>query len=115
MTYASNHVCAVRGSTVNISCTFTHPSDQRVTSRFWFIKEFKDLTSVPEYSGRVESICDDNNKCTLTIRNLTESDSADYKFRFTTDKDKWIGQPGVSLTVTGKVFFCVVMTPVFST
>lgn len=80
-----------------------------VNSTFWFREEFKDLKSVPEYSGRVESNCDNNNKCTLIIRNLTESDSAVYKFRITSniETENWFGKPGVTLTVTGNVFFLI--------
>lgn len=68
---------------------------------------------VPEYSGRVENICDDElNRCTLIIKNLTESDSAVYMFRFTTDVQdgRYSGKPGVSLRVLGNVFFCIFMT-----
>uniref|UniRef100_H3BXM2 Ig-like domain-containing protein n=1 Tax=Tetraodon nigroviridis TaxID=99883 RepID=H3BXM2_TETNG len=100
VTYTYRHICAVRGSTVSISCTYTYPPGLRVTSTFWVRKD--NLKSEPEYSGRVESVCDNNNECTLIIRDLTESDSGVYKFRITTniETEKWTGEPGVSLTVT---------------
>lgn len=110
MKYTNGHIFAVKGSTVNISCTYSYPQNPKVTDKFWFLKEsfpnFENLKSDPQYSGRVENICDDEiNRCTLIIRNLTESDSTVYMFRFTTDKEagKYFGQPGVTLSVSGNV------------
>ncbi|XP_070845573.1 B-cell receptor CD22-like [Chaetodon trifascialis] len=53
------------------------------------------------YAGRVEYHLQDN-KCTLRITDLNESDSAVYKFRFTTNQDRgqYTGLPGVTLSVT---------------
>ncbi|XP_075939068.1 uncharacterized protein LOC142940066 [Anarhichas minor] len=41
--------------------------------------------------------------CTLIITDLRESDSAEYKFKFTTNQpdEKYTGSPGVTLSVTG--------------
>ncbi|XP_029706660.1 hemicentin-2-like isoform X3 [Takifugu rubripes] len=104
--YTNGHIFAVKGSTVNISCTYIYPWYHKVTDKFWFLKKripnFENLMSIPEYSGRVENICDDKiNRCTLIIRNLTESDSTVYMFRFITDQDgKYYGKTGVSLRVS---------------
>ncbi|XP_033985905.1 hemicentin-2-like [Trematomus bernacchii] len=71
---------------------------------FWFTKqkdgEPVDVTTESEYAGRVENLCE-NNICTLRIRNLRESDSADYKFRIETNQadGKYNGSPGVTLSV----------------
>ncbi|XP_062244215.1 B-cell receptor CD22-like isoform X5 [Platichthys flesus] len=110
VSYTSTEICAFRGSTVNINCTYTYPSrlnhlDTTVQKTFWFIKEsngiYVDLRTDPEYSGRVENLCG-NNKCTLRISNLRESDSAVYKFRFTTNQPggSFTGSAGVTLSVT---------------
>ncbi|XP_037620241.1 B-cell receptor CD22-like isoform X2 [Sebastes umbrosus] len=55
-----------------------------------------------EYSGRVNNSCNEK-ICTLRITNLTESDSAEYKFRFITNQPdgKYAGEPGVTVSVTG--------------
>ncbi|CAB1438388.1 unnamed protein product [Pleuronectes platessa] len=84
VSYTSTEICAFRGSTVDITCTYTYPS-----------------RTDPEYSGRVENLCG-NNKCTLRISNLRESDSAVYKFRFTTNQPtgSLTGSAGVTLSVT---------------
>ncbi|KAM9363780.1 uncharacterized protein ABDE67_019812 [Symphorus nematophorus] len=107
VTYSSTEICAFKGSTVDISCTFTYPStvnylDTKVETTFWFKgDEVVDLKSDPEYSGRVQFICG-NNDCTLRITDLRESDSAEYKFRFTTNQEggSYAGSPGVTLSVT---------------
>ncbi|KAG7513908.1 B-cell receptor CD22-like [Solea senegalensis] len=108
--YTSTEICGFIGSTVDISCTYTYPRrvgdrDTTVQESFWFIREsdgiHADLKSDPDYSGRVEYVCD-NNRCTLTIKDLRESDAALYKFRFITNQPRgsFTGSPGVTLSVT---------------
>ncbi|XP_067441969.1 uncharacterized protein [Thunnus thynnus] len=110
VTYTSTWICALKGSTVNIRCTYRYPSrvndnDYTVEETFWFTKEsngvYVDLRTDPEYAGRVH-YHSDKNDCTLTITDLRESDSAEYKFRFITNQPggRVIGSPGVTLTVT---------------
>ena len=114
VTYTSTQICALKGSTVDINCTYRYPSrindhDTEVGRTFWFTKEsngvYVDLRTDPEYSGRVQYHCDKNN-CTLRITDLRESDSAQYKFRFITNQPggRFTGSPGVTLTVTGNIF-----------
>ncbi|XP_042337587.1 sialoadhesin-like, partial [Plectropomus leopardus] len=107
VTYTSTQICALKGSTVTISCSYKHPAreggiDVKVEKTFWFTErrgdEYIDLKTVSEYSNRVQDHCEKND-CTLTIRNLRESDSAEYYFRFITNKDKYYDQPGVTLSV----------------
>uniref|UniRef100_A0A8C4DWH1 B-cell receptor CD22 n=1 Tax=Dicentrarchus labrax TaxID=13489 RepID=A0A8C4DWH1_DICLA len=111
VTYTSTGICALKGSTVDISCTYRYPSrmtdrDTTVEETFWFIhsqgEEPVDLRTRSEYSGRVQYICGNNN-CTLRIIDLRESDSAEYKFRFITNQPggEYTGLPGVTLSVTG--------------
>ncbi|XP_042246646.1 uncharacterized protein LOC121882447 [Thunnus maccoyii] len=87
--YSSTQICAFKGSTVFISCTYRYPSridnlDTTVDKTLWFTKmngdQYVDLKETLEYAGRVQYHCD-KNYCTLTIRDLRESDSAEYKFR----------------------------------
>ncbi|XP_026159990.1 sialoadhesin-like isoform X1 [Mastacembelus armatus] len=106
VTYTATDICAIKGSTVNIRCTYTYPSNVRVQETFWFTKGTNtdpvDLKTQSEYSGRVQYQCEDKT-CTLTIRDLRETDSAQYKFRFITNQPggDLTGSPGVTLTVTG--------------
>ncbi|KAL7404669.1 hypothetical protein ABVT39_017816 [Epinephelus coioides] len=112
VTYTSTEICAVKGSTVEIHCRYTYPSSTTghhatVEKTFWFTKvngrDPVDLTTDPQYSGRVQYDCDKiRNYCTLRITDLRESDSAEYKFRFTTNQPNvYAGEPGVTLSVTG--------------
>ncbi|XP_045887381.1 B-cell receptor CD22-like [Micropterus dolomieu] len=110
VTYNPTQICALKGSTVDIKCTYTYPSslnnhDTKVQETFWFTKEsnnvYVDLKTDSKYSGRVEYICQ-NKRCTLRITDLRESDSAEYKFRFITNQPggTYTGLPGVTLSVT---------------
>ncbi|XP_042069693.1 uncharacterized protein LOC102296053 [Haplochromis burtoni] len=115
VTYTSTQVCAFKGATAEIRCTFRYPStingiNTEVVKKFWFIRDKNnepvDLKTESEYKNHVEYQCKNNN-CTLRITDLTESDSAEYKFRFITNdpRGKYSGVPGVTLTVTDKIIF----------
>uniref|UniRef100_UPI001447DDFA sialic acid-binding Ig-like lectin 14 n=1 Tax=Epinephelus lanceolatus TaxID=310571 RepID=UPI001447DDFA len=109
VTYTPPQICALKGSTVIIHCSYTYPSTiypvNPAEKRFWYTKEsngvYVDLRMDPEYSGRVQYHCG-NNLCTLTITDLRESDSAEYYFRFLTSQPdgRYTGVPGVTLSVT---------------
>uniref|UniRef100_A0A8C4GSP1 B-cell receptor CD22 n=1 Tax=Dicentrarchus labrax TaxID=13489 RepID=A0A8C4GSP1_DICLA len=109
--YTSSSICASKGSTVDISCTYKYPSVKNpaakvvVDKTMWFrvnSYETVDVRKDPEYSGRVQYICG-NNDCTLRITDLRERDSAEYQFRFITNQTRgsYTGSPGVTLSVTG--------------
>uniref|UniRef100_A0A665VTX1 B-cell receptor CD22 n=1 Tax=Echeneis naucrates TaxID=173247 RepID=A0A665VTX1_ECHNA len=102
-------ICAFKGSTVEINCNYRYPSringqQTKVEQTVWFtkgkIKDPVDLKTDSDYSGRVQYDCGQND-CTLRITDLRESDSAEYKFRFTTNQPggKYTGSPGVTLSV----------------
>ncbi|XP_073330598.1 sialoadhesin-like [Pagrus major] len=110
VTYSSTEICALKGSTVEINCTYTYPSridggDTEVKETFWFTKlsgnQPVDLSTDSDYQGRVEYSCYEKS-CTLRITDLRESDSAEYKFRFITNQPagRYTGSPGVTLRVT---------------
>ncbi|XP_045899008.1 B-cell receptor CD22-like, partial [Micropterus dolomieu] len=110
VTYTSTQICALKGSTVEISCTYTYPSrrngrDTIVQETFWFTQMNRyvpvDLRKDSRYTGRLQYSCS-NNICTLRITDLRESDSAQYKFMFITNQPdgRFTGSPGVTLSVT---------------
>ncbi|XP_039469951.1 B-cell receptor CD22-like isoform X2 [Oreochromis aureus] len=116
VTYTSTQICAVKGSTVEIKCSYTYPSwiygqtyktyqTTKVQMELWFTKGTNhnpvDLKSDSDYTGRVEYRSNQKD-CTLRITELRESDSAVYKFRFITNQQggSYTGSPGVTLTVT---------------
>lgn len=115
LSYSDYDICAVKGSTLNISSTYRLPREDTMQSFFWFIQsddnQYQKLEDVPQFSGRVSYGCS-GKTCTLTIRNLKESDSADFCFGFTTTNNPLLyrGEPGVSLIVTGKMFTALGVT-----
>ncbi|XP_037546481.1 B-cell receptor CD22-like [Nematolebias whitei] len=101
-------ICALKGSAVTINCSYEYPlqingKNTEVGETFWFIKQtnymYVDLKTDPTFSNRVQYHCV-NHVCQLSITDLRESDSAEYKFRFTTNYGKYTGLPGVTLSVT---------------
>ena len=116
VTYTLESVCALRGSSVDLSCSYTYPSVLTVNTTFWFTKWKtgegpQDLNLDPEYAGRVQYRGDKESEATLTITDLRETDTAVYKFRIITDTpgQKWKGEPGVTLSVTGTVILSVLL------
>ncbi|XP_045564916.1 B-cell receptor CD22-like isoform X2 [Salmo salar] len=104
VTYSTQSICALKGSTVKLSCSFRYPRGHKVTSTFWFTKmETEDIGLDPEYAGHVEYCGDKEKDCTLRITDLRERDSATYRFRLLTDQEggTYTGKLGVTLSVTG--------------
>ncbi|CAM4462933.1 unnamed protein product [Leuciscus chuanchicus] len=88
-------------------CTYTYPTGHQIEKVFWTkgpIKdvELLDLSNDPEYSQRLQYLGDKQQNCTVRLSHVTLKDSHMYYFRFITDKPdgRWIGAPGVTLTVT---------------
>ncbi|KAG9271761.1 hypothetical protein AMEX_G14728, partial [Astyanax mexicanus] len=107
VTYTPDSVCALEGSSVDLSCSYKHPGGLTVTESFWFIKSFwfineqhVDLREDDQYKGRVQY---HQTPCRMRITGLRVSDAQTYKFRFNTDDPdgKYFGSSGVRLSVTG--------------
>ncbi|XP_031612497.2 B-cell receptor CD22-like [Oreochromis aureus] len=113
VTYTVTHIYAVKGSTVDIQCTYTYPprknnQSTEVQKRLWYTKWNKnvpvDLITDPNYRDRVK-YCFHGNNCTLRITDLRESDSAKYMFRFETN------QPGGRFSGLNGVILCITDAP----
>ncbi|KAL1005542.1 hypothetical protein UPYG_G00060430 [Umbra pygmaea] len=106
VTYTPMSICALKGSTVNLSCSYKYPSGT-VTSTFWFTKcnnsLYINLMNDSDYTGRMNYSSNQMNTNTLTITDLRLNDSVIYWFRFKTNQTggKWTGKHGVTLSVTG--------------
>uniref|UniRef100_A0A673FS32 B-cell receptor CD22 n=1 Tax=Sinocyclocheilus rhinocerous TaxID=307959 RepID=A0A673FS32_9TELE len=107
--YIHPHICALKDSSVLMSCTYTYPTGLQIMNVFWTktnVKnaknEFPDLSKDPEYSQRLRYLGDKQQNCTIRLSHVTQKDEHKYYFRFTTDKDnvKWLGKQGLTLTVT---------------
>ncbi|XP_048051222.1 B-cell receptor CD22-like [Megalobrama amblycephala] len=110
VSYSPSHICALKDSSVIMSCTYTYPTGYQIMKVFWtkgaVIKgeEPPDLSNDPEYSQRLQYLGDKQQNCTIRLSHVTLKDSHVYYFRFITDKCQCIrgytGDPGVTLTVT---------------
>ncbi|XP_031417813.1 sialic acid-binding Ig-like lectin 12 [Clupea harengus] len=107
VSYAPQEVCVVAGSSIYVDCTYTYPQNLEVETTFWYRgcsidASPEDLSQDEQFKGRVEYLGDEINNCSLRIRDLRESDDAEYCFRFITDKwwGKWSGKPGVALSIS---------------
>ena len=107
VTYKSESTCAFVGSSVDMSCSYTYPSDLTITEVYWTKHNYTDpppLRDDPEYSNRIREGCNHEKKyCVLIINLLTKLDMGEYYCRITTSiKDQnRIGTPGIYLDVKG--------------
>ncbi|XP_062389862.1 sialoadhesin-like [Sardina pilchardus] len=106
VTYTSQSICALKGSSVELHSYYTYPQDHTVTKAFWFTTLVdgtgkEDLSRDEHYQGRLDYTENSKNSHTLTIRNLNLDDAKSYTFRFITDQTggKYSGAT-VELTVT---------------
>ncbi|XP_031144885.1 B-cell receptor CD22-like isoform X2 [Sander lucioperca] len=109
--YVRRRICALEGSSVNISSEYSHHS-WSIVNHFWNKGkqgDEQDAENLTEDAGRVE-FHDMKNYTILTINNLKKNDSAEYKFTLQRDNKEWkqSASPGVTLVVTG---LKVTMTP----
>ncbi|XP_067258723.1 B-cell receptor CD22-like [Chanodichthys erythropterus] len=106
VSYSPSHICALKNSSVIMSCTYTYPTGHQIKKVFWTKGPLQegveppDLSEDPEYSQRLQYLGDKQQNCTIRLSHVTLKDSHMYYFKFITNKDKWTGVPGVTLTVT---------------
>ncbi|XP_066516712.1 B-cell receptor CD22-like isoform X2 [Hoplias malabaricus] len=106
VTYNQQEICALKGSTVFMNGSYTHPDGLTVTEAFWIntVKgvEKPDLSKESDYSGRVEYFTDEQKHFSLKLSNVEKKDENVYYLRIKANPDfhKWLGKPGVNLKVT---------------
>ncbi|TRY86089.1 hypothetical protein DNTS_030178, partial [Danionella cerebrum] len=99
--YSSSSVCAVKGSTVKISCDVKYPPDQELETVFWTkqaLEEHPQLCS----EERVQCSRESKDRFSITLRDVREADKLIYYCRFITNAEggRYTGIPGVLLDVT---------------
>src|SRR4029434_5297750 len=105
VTYTPQSICAMRGSSVTMGCSYSYPNRVTVTETFWHEQgTMNDLSKRTKYKDRVKFLGNKENNCSMRMEGLTESDSGEYKFRIiTNDPDgKYSGSPGITLSVSSK-------------
>ncbi|XP_058601634.1 pregnancy-specific beta-1-glycoprotein 11-like isoform X1 [Onychostoma macrolepis] len=107
VSYSHSHICALKNSSVIMSCTYTYPTGYKIKKVFWTKGPVKgveppDLSEDPEYSQRLQYLGDKQQNCTIRLSHVTQKDAHMYYFRFITNVTDgvWLGKPGVTLTVT---------------
>ncbi|KAI4902844.1 hypothetical protein NFI96_026844 [Prochilodus magdalenae] len=105
--YNQQRVCALKGSTVFINGSFSHPEHLTGIKTFWtmnpdYVEEPTDMSEDPDYSDRVEYFTDEDKYFSLKLSEVTMSDEHHFCFRIKSsiEKQKWIGRPGIDLRVT---------------
>ncbi|XP_017308417.1 uncharacterized protein LOC108256268 isoform X2 [Ictalurus punctatus] len=115
--YPDNLICAVRGFSVSIPCSYyyysyptSNPSIQVIQKLWCSMNSNTDVCMNPPHVYNSSSITtsdfeyagDDKSNCTLLIHNVQFSYSGEYRFRFiTTDvpSGRFTGKPGPTLQV----------------
>ncbi|XP_076147342.1 B-cell receptor CD22-like isoform X2 [Alosa pseudoharengus] len=106
VTYSSNRICELTGSSVDILCTYKYPSDHRIKTKYWFNKQKsnnhpEDLLLNKEYRNHVQYLGKEDHNCTLRLKDIGVGHSGEYGFRFTTEQGEgYTGLPGVTIIVT---------------
>ncbi|XP_075905072.1 B-cell receptor CD22-like [Nelusetta ayraudi] len=100
VTYDVRNICATEGSSVNIYCSYS--SYYSVTSTFWFRGGQQwTSSSAAGFQDRVQVQETEQGRSRLRIDDLTKSDSAEYRFKFSNYLLIWGSDlPGTTLTVT---------------
>ncbi|KAM4531323.1 B-cell receptor CD22-like isoform 2-T2 [Odontesthes bonariensis] len=105
--YRQQHICAVRGSSVVIPCSFTYPDNELVKSVKWVHERHDifngpflyDSSSDPDRSPRFQYIGDKQHNCSLEILQVEHEDTGKFVFRFITTADKFSGTSGSTLKI----------------
>ncbi|XP_047664553.1 uncharacterized protein LOC125140230 [Tachysurus fulvidraco] len=109
--YPDKPICAVRGFSVSIKCSYYYPRGHQVIQKLWCSMNLNtDLCKNPPYvydsslntKSDFDFTGDDKSDCTLLIHNVQFNYSGVYRFRFITDVTggKLTGYPGATLQVT---------------
>ncbi|CAK6977149.1 uncharacterized protein LOC127354553, partial [Scomber scombrus] len=103
--YIRRRICALEGSSVDISAQYLYPHNEKPRSKFWYkIKRRgeEETVELTEDEDRMQYVDNINNQHILRINNLKKNDSAEYTFRLQKDDEVWKSNPlGVTLIVSG--------------
>ncbi|XP_060950763.1 uncharacterized protein LOC133027699 [Limanda limanda] len=100
--YVNRRICALQGSSVNISSEYSHPYYLQSETKLWYKNRRSDMEAGEELITNTSRIKFHGvmNSHILTIIKLNKNDSAEYIFRIGGDAGTWSAAPGVTLVVT---------------
>ncbi|KAL2087030.1 hypothetical protein ACEWY4_018089 [Coilia grayii] len=111
VTYNSQSICGLKGSSVVITILYTPPTNQTVSSVFWFSPKQRhhwwsedqpeDLLLDGDYMGRVKYTGTGGRSSTLTITDLRLGDSGVYHCLYVSNEGRYSDLTGVNITVAG--------------
>ncbi|XP_019906444.2 sialic acid-binding Ig-like lectin 12 isoform X2 [Esox lucius] len=111
--YQPNKICASKGSSVIIPCTYEYPNSNSLVEVMWsrgrahfydgpFI--YKENKAISNTSSKFEYIGKNDKNCSLKINHIEHTDSGEYAFRFlTTNNGMWTGRDGTKVTVSDTI------------
>ncbi|XP_063064783.1 B-cell receptor CD22-like [Engraulis encrasicolus] len=100
--YTPQSICVVKGSSVDLGCSYSYPNNVTVTETFWHRPDpVKDLSTTAEYANRVKYLGNKESNCSLRIEDLRENDAGEYQFRFLTSDPtgRMSGIAGVTIQI----------------
>ncbi|KAL2087032.1 hypothetical protein ACEWY4_018091 [Coilia grayii] len=111
VTYNSQNICGLKGWSVVMACSYTPPTNQTVSSVFWFSPKQRhhwwsedqpeDLLLDGDYMGRVKYTGTEGRSSALTITDLRLGDSGVYHCLYVSNEGRYSDLTGVNITVTG--------------
>ncbi|XP_039470033.1 uncharacterized protein LOC116311931 isoform X2 [Oreochromis aureus] len=101
LNYVHSRICALEGSSVNISSKYSHPDYEQIQSKCWY-KVKREAEQLTEDADHVEYDDSMKNQHILRLKKLKRDDSAEYRFTITTEYEEVTQSdfPGVTLIVT---------------
>uniref|UniRef100_A0A3P9KHZ0 Ig-like domain-containing protein n=1 Tax=Oryzias latipes TaxID=8090 RepID=A0A3P9KHZ0_ORYLA len=103
VTCFQKRICALKGSSLNIYCKYSHPHDQPPKSKLWFKinRNINQEEQLKEKNNKV-TFYESPNQANLTFKKLSKSDSGEYVFRIERNSREWKEAtfPEVTLIVT---------------
>ncbi|XP_039857962.1 uncharacterized protein LOC120715097 isoform X2 [Simochromis diagramma] len=106
LNYVHSRICALEGSSVNISSKYSYPDYEQIQSKCWYkVKgnaEEDVRRNLTEDADHVEYDDSMKNQHILRLKKLKRDDSAEYRFTITAENEevKQFDFPGVTLIVT---------------
>uniref|UniRef100_A0A3P9HHY3 Ig-like domain-containing protein n=1 Tax=Oryzias latipes TaxID=8090 RepID=A0A3P9HHY3_ORYLA len=103
VTCAQKRICALKGSSLNIYCKYSHPHDQPPKSKLWF-KINRNINQEEQLKEKNNKVIfyESPNQHNLRFEKLSKSDSGEYVFRIERNSREWKEStfPEVTLIVT---------------
>uniref|UniRef100_A0A8L0DNZ2 Ig-like domain-containing protein n=1 Tax=Oncorhynchus mykiss TaxID=8022 RepID=A0A8L0DNZ2_ONCMY len=85
-TFTRTRICALKGLSVDVSCTYRYPSGHEIIETEWYkwwnvtVGYTYNIMEQQAFAGRVEYLGNNHNDCTLKITDLRENDTADHNY-----------------------------------